>query len=168
MDHPGHTNDFIVNSEDALAVDYNDISPLENHHLAKAFKILKREEYNFLDKLDNDAYRAMRSLMIELVLATDMKRHFDILSQFQASSRPPAAALGFAVFPIASNLVRRRLVLSGGPVDPEQKTDFKRAATVGESAVERLPGGGCPSALGADTRRGNGRCTARAEAEGSS
>lgn len=83
VDHPGRTNDFLVATGDSKAIEYNDTSPLENHHLAYAFKLLKVSQLNFLENMDKEMYRSLRSLMIELVLATDMKRHFDILSQFQ-------------------------------------------------------------------------------------
>ncbi|XP_075265908.1 3',5'-cyclic-AMP phosphodiesterase 4C-like [Convolutriloba macropyga] len=83
VDHPGNTNDFLVAADDELAIDYNDNSPLENHHLRTTFRLMRRPEYNFIAKLDTEQYRTLRSLVIDLVLATDMKRHFDILSQFQ-------------------------------------------------------------------------------------
>ena len=87
VDHPGRTNDFLVVSEDPLSIDYNDTSPLENHHLAYAFKLMKKPEHNFMEALDKETYRSIRALVIDLVIATDMKRHFDILSQFQVCAR---------------------------------------------------------------------------------
>jgi len=84
-DHPGQSNDFLIAVADPLAIKYNDNSPLENHHLCASFNLLHRNEYNFLHNMERDTYRTLRTLMIDLVLATDMKRHFDILSQFQVS-----------------------------------------------------------------------------------
>mmetsp|Transcript_30321 Transcript_30321/g.85696 ORF Transcript_30321/g.85696 Transcript_30321/m.85696 type:complete len:505 (+) Transcript_30321:404-1918(+) len=96
--HPGNTNDFLVAADNELAIDYNDNSPLENHHLRTSFQLMRRPEYNFISHLDTDQYRSLRSLVIDLVLATDMKRHFDILSQFQVglSVRPNKEAIGNA------------------------------------------------------------------------
>jgi hypothetical protein len=102
VNHPGHTNDFLVAVEDPLAITYNDTSPLENHHLAAAFNMLRSSEYNFMEEIEHDAFRTLRSLMIELVLATDMKKHFEILSHFQVG--PPHRRLSLShlcVKPIA-------------------------------------------------------------------
>lgn len=41
-EHVGRTNDYLINSGDALALRYNDRAPLENHHLAAAFAVLRK------------------------------------------------------------------------------------------------------------------------------
>lgn len=40
-DHPGNDNQFEVDSNSALALCYNDISVLENHHAATTFSVLR-------------------------------------------------------------------------------------------------------------------------------
>ena len=40
VDHPGRSNQFLIETNNPLAVLYNDNSVLENHHLAVAFQTL--------------------------------------------------------------------------------------------------------------------------------
>ncbi|XP_017159108.1 high affinity cGMP-specific 3',5'-cyclic phosphodiesterase 9A, partial [Poecilia reticulata] len=42
LDHTGYNNAYQINAQTELALRYNDISPLENHHCAVAFQILQR------------------------------------------------------------------------------------------------------------------------------
>lgn len=51
VEHYGLTNDFLVASQDDLAVLYNDKSPLENHHASRLFSLLKRPELNLLSHM---------------------------------------------------------------------------------------------------------------------
>eukprot|EP00879_Flechtneria_rotunda_P005016 GHRR01005292.1.p1 GENE.GHRR01005292.1~~GHRR01005292.1.p1 ORF type:complete len:859 (+),score=362.03 GHRR01005292.1:904-3480(+) len=87
FEHGGLTNDFLVNSLDNLAVLYNDRSPLENHHLAAAFMLLRQPEFNYMSSLPKADFDKFRKVVIELVLATDMKQHFSILSHFTTVHR---------------------------------------------------------------------------------
>lgn len=81
--HPGRTNAFLVNSKHDLALLYNDMAVLENHHVASCFKLMQNSECNFLEDLSLEVSRKYRSLMIELVLATDFSRHFKDLAKFK-------------------------------------------------------------------------------------
>ena len=36
---------------DPLALRYNDVSPMENHHVSAAFTLLREEQYNVLENL---------------------------------------------------------------------------------------------------------------------
>ena len=48
-EHGGVNNDFLIHTRDKLAVTYNDISPLENHHLAAAARLMGDSRYRFTD-----------------------------------------------------------------------------------------------------------------------
>ncbi|KAG2441900.1 hypothetical protein HXX76_003506 [Chlamydomonas incerta] len=104
--HPGLTGDFLINTSDQLALRYNDRSPLENHHCAAAFSLMRRPEFDLLAPLSAADRSSFRKQVIELVLATDMKQHFSILSHFntvhrlaaysqqqQAATTPPGSTL---------------------------------------------------------------------------
>eukprot|EP00899_Mesostigma_viride_P001380 jgi/Mesvir1/11242/Mv01052-RA.5 len=83
--HPGVSNDFLSRTREDLATLYNDQSPLENFHLAEAFHLLYSNEHcNFLEVLREEDFVDLRHTVIDMVLATDLKRHFVILDQFKA------------------------------------------------------------------------------------
>uniref|UniRef100_A0A8C2JCU3 Phosphodiesterase 9A like n=1 Tax=Cyprinus carpio TaxID=7962 RepID=A0A8C2JCU3_CYPCA len=75
LDHPGYNNTYQINARTELAVRYNDISPLENHHCAVAFQILSLSVIKFAN-VEPEA-------IITLILATDMARHGEILDSFK-------------------------------------------------------------------------------------
>ncbi|KAJ8343414.1 hypothetical protein SKAU_G00307430 [Synaphobranchus kaupii] len=84
-DHPGRTNAFLVATNAPQAVLYNDRSVLENHHAASAWSLyLSRPEFGFLGNLDHVEFKRFRFLVIEAILATDLKKHFDFLAEFNS------------------------------------------------------------------------------------
>ena len=46
-DHRGVNNDFLVKTSDPLALLYNDISPMESHHVAAAMTLMNEERFCF-------------------------------------------------------------------------------------------------------------------------
>ncbi|XP_064598070.1 dual specificity calcium/calmodulin-dependent 3',5'-cyclic nucleotide phosphodiesterase 1A-like [Liolophura sinensis] len=76
FEHTGTTNNFHIMTGSELALLYNDKAVLENHHISSCFKMFKEEEYNILANLSREEYREFRSLVIDMVLATDMSYHF--------------------------------------------------------------------------------------------
>ncbi|XP_033759207.1 high affinity cGMP-specific 3',5'-cyclic phosphodiesterase 9A-like isoform X3 [Pecten maximus] len=84
LDHPGYNNTYQINARTELAIRYNDISPLENHHCAVAFKILSNPECNIFANTDKDVYKRIRAAMTMLILASDMARHGEIMECFKA------------------------------------------------------------------------------------
>uniref|UniRef100_UPI00398F6DF4 high affinity cGMP-specific 3',5'-cyclic phosphodiesterase 9A-like n=1 Tax=Pristiophorus japonicus TaxID=55135 RepID=UPI00398F6DF4 len=83
LDHPGVNNSYQVNAQTELAIRYNNISPLENHHCAVAFHILSKPECNIFSNTQPKDLRHIHKGIIELVLATDMARHTEIMESFR-------------------------------------------------------------------------------------
>ncbi|XP_065349163.1 high affinity cGMP-specific 3',5'-cyclic phosphodiesterase 9A isoform X1 [Cloeon dipterum] len=83
LDHPGYNNIYQINARTELAIRYNDISPLENHHCSIAFQILSRPECNMFKSFSFEQFRQVREGIIRCILATDMARHNEIIEQFR-------------------------------------------------------------------------------------
>ena len=105
VDHPGVTNQFLINTsmslslsqcipqntilcslffvESDLAIMYNDESVLENHHLAVAFKLLQANERNIFAHLTAKQIKTLRKMVIDMVLATDMSKHMQLLADLK-------------------------------------------------------------------------------------
>ena len=92
MGHPGLNNTFLESAKHDLAITYNDVSVLENHHVASAFKLLKNKEMDWTSALSLDDYKDMRETVIQAVLGTDMRAHFEYLTKFKSKQ----AGEGFA------------------------------------------------------------------------
>ncbi|XP_051478853.1 dual specificity calcium/calmodulin-dependent 3',5'-cyclic nucleotide phosphodiesterase 1A isoform X2 [Apus apus] len=75
-EHTGTTNNFHIQTRSDVAILYNDRSVLENHHVSAAYRLMQEEEMNILGNLTKDDWRELRSLVIEMVLSTDMSGHF--------------------------------------------------------------------------------------------
>ncbi|XP_011253566.1 calcium/calmodulin-dependent 3',5'-cyclic nucleotide phosphodiesterase 1 isoform X3 [Camponotus floridanus] len=82
-EHTGTTNNFHVMSGSDTALLYNDRAVLENHHISASFRILKEDECNILQNLSREEFREFRSLVIDMVLATDMSFHFQQLKNMK-------------------------------------------------------------------------------------
>jgi 3'5'-cyclic nucleotide phosphodiesterase len=82
-EHTGTTNNFHVMSGSDTAMLYNDRAVLENHHISAAFRVLKDDDCNILQNLSRDEYRELRTLIIDMVLATDMSFHFQQLKNMR-------------------------------------------------------------------------------------
>ena len=83
VDHPGTTNQYLVNTSSELALMYNDESVLENHHLAVAFKLLQLPECDILAGLSAKQRTSFRKMVIDMVLATDMSKHMSLLADLK-------------------------------------------------------------------------------------
>lgn len=83
IDHPGKSSAFLCNSDNPLAILYNDLTVLENHHAAFTFKLtLGDERVNIFKNLDRDQYKIVRHNVVDMILATEMTKHFEHLAKF--------------------------------------------------------------------------------------
>ena len=81
LSHPGYSNDYLIKSNNNLALLYNDSHVLENFHLSQTFNILfdNNKHCNIFKNISNEDYKLMRRRMIELILATDMSNHSKVV-----------------------------------------------------------------------------------------
>jgi hypothetical protein len=77
--HPGVSNLFERLTESERALLYNDQSILENFHCAQTFKLLQDPLLNITENMTKDDKRQFRDMVINMILATDIGRHFAIL-----------------------------------------------------------------------------------------
>uniref|UniRef100_H3B373 Phosphodiesterase n=1 Tax=Latimeria chalumnae TaxID=7897 RepID=H3B373_LATCH len=94
VDHPGRTNSFLCNAGSELAVLYNDTAVLESHHTALAFQLTAKDnKCNIFKNIDRTQYRTLRQAIIDMVLATEMTKHFEHVNKFVNSINKPMAAI---------------------------------------------------------------------------
>ena len=82
--HKGKSNRFLILSKDPISLRYNDISVQEMMHSAILFEILLYNESNILTHLHTDNWFSVRKIVIEMILSTDMQKHFEILGVAKA------------------------------------------------------------------------------------
>uniref|UniRef100_A0A673BDM1 Phosphodiesterase n=1 Tax=Sphaeramia orbicularis TaxID=375764 RepID=A0A673BDM1_9TELE len=83
VDHPGVSNQFLINTNSELALMYNDESVLENHHLAVGFKLLQEDNCDIFQNLNKKQRQTLRRMVIDMVLATDMSKHMSLLADLK-------------------------------------------------------------------------------------
>ena len=84
LGHPGYNNNFHINSSSELALNYNDISCLENYHASTLFRILRKDDNNIFENMDINDYKQIRKRIVNQILATDMVNHAMVLSSVKA------------------------------------------------------------------------------------
>eukprot|EP01039_Chlorochromonas_danica_P001098 gene1098-1191_t len=83
LEHPGTNNLYQINAGTTLAVRYNDLAVLENHHCARAFELFNQPALNIFAALTSDQRRSARKYIIAMVLATDMSVHFSLKDEVE-------------------------------------------------------------------------------------
>jgi len=88
-EHPQVTNHFLIQQEAAMAKAFNDQAVAENHSLRAGLAVAELPEFDFTQHLRSAVpggalFHNFRKTVIELVLGTEMSRHFDIMGRFNA------------------------------------------------------------------------------------
>ncbi|CAK4714247.1 hypothetical protein LEN26_001624 [Aphanomyces euteiches] len=89
--HDGFNNGFHIASGSELAIRYNDTAVLENYHVAQAFLTMKSAQCMLFGKLTLEDYKYSRDMVIQLVLGTDMAKHFEDVALFKTNIMPQRA-----------------------------------------------------------------------------
>lgn len=84
---------YQINARTELAVRYNDISPLENHHCAVAFQIISQPEYNIFSNVDQDQFKQIRQ--VRMLVPSVLYRLFPQMQH----AHPPCCMLQSDSFP---------------------------------------------------------------------
>ena len=82
--HDGFTNVFNVKAETPLGILFKNQSVMETHHCSMAIGIISKAECNIFASLTAQEYKKMWTLIIQLILITDMAKHFDFLKAANA------------------------------------------------------------------------------------
>ncbi|GAB67879.1 3',5'-cyclic-nucleotide phosphodiesterase [Plasmodium cynomolgi strain B] len=91
--HPGKTNAYLSETNHILSIRYNDMSILENYHCSITFSILQLIGHDFLINnedtklVEKNNYTNLRKFIIELIISTDMKLHFEYVDIFKKRKR---------------------------------------------------------------------------------
>uniref|UniRef100_A0A3B4V1Q8 Phosphodiesterase n=1 Tax=Seriola dumerili TaxID=41447 RepID=A0A3B4V1Q8_SERDU len=88
-EHTGTTNNFHIQTRSDTAMLYNDRAVLENHHVSAVYRLLQDDEMNILSNLSKDDWRELRTLVVEMVLATDMSCHFQQIKTMKSLLQQP-------------------------------------------------------------------------------
>lgn len=82
--HDGFTNVFNEKAETPLGILFKNQSVMETHHCTESITVLSKAENNLFNKLTPAEYKKMWTLIIDLILITDMAKHFDFLKSVNA------------------------------------------------------------------------------------
>ncbi|XP_043517103.1 high affinity cAMP-specific and IBMX-insensitive 3',5'-cyclic phosphodiesterase 8 isoform X2 [Frieseomelitta varia] len=137
IDHPGRSSQFLCNSNNKLAILYNDLSVLESHHAALTFKLsLSDDSVNIFQNLERDSYKQVRQTIIDMILATEMTKHFEHLAKFMnvCSARimdnqhmdvyPDAVDMSVVLQPENVVLVKRMMIKCADVSNPTRPLRF--------------------------------------------
>ncbi|OWZ10816.1 hypothetical protein PHMEG_00016268 [Phytophthora megakarya] len=80
VSHPGVSNGFLIATKSNLAITYSDDSVLERMHIAELYRILSHDGFDIFSTMDAAERAESRKIIIGMILATDLARHFQRIS----------------------------------------------------------------------------------------
>jgi len=110
-DHKGLSNDFLAKTGHERALRYNNLHINEQHHSAAAFAVFLQPENNFLAHLPASDFRRLRSLIIELVIGTDMAEGARIMQAFKDAVATRPAGTQASVEPFVPSTAKESVLL---------------------------------------------------------
>ncbi|KAJ0401585.1 hypothetical protein P43SY_008660 [Pythium insidiosum] len=84
ISHPGVSNGFLISTRSKLAITYSDDSVLERMHIAELYRILSHEKFDIFSHFDVTVRSDIRRLLIQMILATDLSRHFQHITKLKS------------------------------------------------------------------------------------
>lgn len=82
--HDGFNNTYNVQAETPLGILFKNQSVLEMKHCEVTITIMSNDQCNILSELSLMNFKTVWNSIIQLILATDMAKHFDIVNDFNA------------------------------------------------------------------------------------
>ncbi|OHT01185.1 3'5'-cyclic nucleotide phosphodiesterase family protein [Tritrichomonas foetus] len=82
--HSGLNNVYNVKAETPLGILFKDTSVMEMHHLTISIPIISQSDINLFGSFDDNEIKKMWTLFINLILSTDMAKHFELVKKGQA------------------------------------------------------------------------------------
>jgi len=108
--HNGKANRFHVSAETPLAMLFNDQSVLENMHCAITFVVLHHDGSNIISGLEPGHRATFRTVVVEMILATDLAKHLQMVTKFKQSFLGEVAAKRAEEAPALDFAHRRELL----------------------------------------------------------
>mmetsp|Transcript_42246 Transcript_42246/g.75789 ORF Transcript_42246/g.75789 Transcript_42246/m.75789 type:complete len:331 (-) Transcript_42246:364-1356(-) len=97
--HPGLDNKYMVDSDSDVSRRFNQRAVLENHSVFQCLEMLRTKELNPFSGVRFNK-NSLLSLVIKLVLATDMADHFFLVSDFKSKISEKAKEMRSDVRPV--------------------------------------------------------------------
>lgn len=80
INHPGHTNQYEINSKSFISKKYNNKSVLENHHCEFGLKIIECLQINLFNNLSQNEKEQIKIIISQSIMSTDMLFHNELIN----------------------------------------------------------------------------------------